>query len=722
MGDKKQAANSTVQKMIKRFSFALIAVSVASILGLIFSAVSNPNAAGPIYLALININLIFAIAVIFFIGRMFIMLFIDRKKGFIGTRLHVRLLAIFSTLAVLPAIMVGAFSIFLLNHGIESWFSSRVTRALDGSLEVARSYLSEHEKNILIETRAIAQDSKFHSPSFVIDPEYLTELLEKERKKRSLADLRVYNTSGALISYTGIIEPLPLPLEINSFFAAPTEQGMVVKDIADQRILSAYPLTADLFLVVSRLMNAAVLARVDSTQEAYQEYYELRSQRDNIRLVFTLFLILLTASALAAAIWVGLKLAERITKPVTSLVHATNKVSTGDLDVRVPPVDDDELGILTQSFNRMASQLQEYRELLERKNRELGDRRRITEAVLTGVSAGVFSLDCNGKVLLANKVAQDTLGVEVDKMLLAVSPELQEMFENFQTERHTMVQEKMRINNGDDESRTLLVRMVPQYHAGGKLRSVVVTFDDITELLTAQKVAAWSDVAQRIAHEIKNPLTPIQLSAERLSRKYKKDIPEDSRELFNQLTATIVRQVEDMRVMVNEFSDFARMPQAVMQEENLVSILNEIIVLQRVARPDIEFEASFPKDNKMLMSCDASHISRAYTNLIENAVNAIQETDEDAEKVGKREVKVVVEKSQHGTIVTSIADTGRGLPDDVETDKLFDPYVTTRKKGTGLGLAIVRRVVDEHGGQIRLMRREEGGTCVEITFPLKNIK
>lgn len=705
----------------KGLVWLFIGTLVLSILGLLFVVIADPTATGPIYMALININLIFAIVFFIFIGKQLMMLFLEKKRGMIGTRLHVRLMAIFATLAIVPALMVGAFSIFLLNQGIESWFSSRVTTALNGSLEVAQAYLKEHERSLLVEAHAVAEDTRVSLSTFFIDVEGFKKILAREQYYRQLADVAVYDTSGNRVAYAGDFEPPKLSKEILEFFRYPAAHGETFQNIQQRRVSAVVPLSSDSFLVVGKWVDPSVLSRMDDTQAAYKEYYELRSQRESVRFIFTLFLILLTIGSLAGAIWVGMTIASRIIKPVTALVHATNNVSAGDLDVRLTPLDDDEIGILTQSFNRMAGQLKENRNLLEKKNVELGDRRRMTEAVLTGVSSGVLSLKDDGTVLTANQIAQDVFDVRVNANIKSFNAGLFKMLQHFLQNPHQSFQEKLRLSS-DEEDRTLLVRMLPQKTIDGKVESVVVTFDDITELLSTQKVAAWSDVARRIAHEIKNPLTPIQLSAERLQRKYKKIIPEDDQELFSELTATIVRRVEDMRVMVNEFSDFARMPAAVMSREDVVPILKEIVLLQQEARPDIQFDVQLPESGEAIIDCDRSHVSRVFTNIVENAVNAIEEDEKSGKKVSQASIKVVVEMSPDGKLVTTVTDTGKGLPEDVDTDTLFDPYVTTRKKGTGLGLAIVRRVMDEHGGQIRLMRREEGGTLVEMIFPVSKMK
>lgn len=717
-----QDETTNTSKLFKVFMW-VITIAIMGFLSLLMgSVVLNPSATGPIYLALININVLFAILFLTFIGHRFVHLLLERRRGLIGTRMNLRFVALFSVFAVVPAILVGAGSLWILNQGIEGWFSNRMTTALDGSLRVAESYLEEHEKNLQIRTEVIAKSPELGSSAILADREFIKLFLEKRKLENFLSSLRIYKESGELVAHADLFSPGYLSPELMNFMQEGRGQGLTVQDLQARQILAISRIDDVHYLVAVKRMNQQVLDQVAATQDAYAEYNELRQKSTDVRSIFIWSLLVLALASLAGAIWFGFKFAFSITKPVTALVHATNKVSAGDMDVRLTPLNDDELGILTQSFNRMASQLQNSQNLLESKNKELNERRKITEAVLTGVSAGVFSLDEEGKVQMANATAFASLHLKVGEALDITHPELGHLFNTFMDRPVQLFQEKVSVRIGD-ENRTFLFRLVPQMITGGKVQNVVVTFDDITELLSAQKVAAWSDVARRIAHEIKNPLTPIQLSAERIKRRYGKKMEEpEDKELFEQLTSTIVRQVEEMRRMVNEFSDFARMPAAVMKEEKLAPILQEIVLLQQQARPDIHFDLKIENEDKLNIVCDASQISRVFTNIVENAVNAIEEDENVDKKNATKEIKIVVEMSQSGKLVTTVKDSGKGLPEDVDVSKLFDPYVTTRKKGTGLGLAIVRRVVDEHGGQIRLSRREEGGTCVEITFPLTNKK
>lgn len=699
------------------FSYLKKALFVASILVVIFLMsylLASPDATGgTVYLALININLILAALLAFFIGRKVLILFLDRKKGLIGARLHVRLIGIFSLLAVVPAVVVSIYAGIILQQGMESWFSARVTNVLDNSLKVSQAYFDENGNNLLTEVTALAKDPNIRSSSFFVDIESVEEALREEMVQRNLSEISLYNKDTTLFARASDMTPTALSTEMIDVISSKNPKPTVSILHKEGRIIALAPVNENLFLVATKWVHPSVLAHVDETKEAYQEYYRLRSDRDTVRLIFTLILILLTIFSLSWAIWAGLKLASRIVKPVTSLVHATNQVSAGDLDIHLDPLDDDEVGILTQAFNRMTRQLKENRSLLERKNAELDEKRKTMEGVFTGVSAGILSIDTDGTVRMVNKTAREVINARVGSKIGKFSPEMEREFEKFIENNQDIYQEQVRVKI-EDETLTLLVRMVPQRSGGGKIQSVIITFDDVTALLSAQNLAAWADVAQRIAHEIKNPLTPIQLSAERLRRKYSAEITSD-KETFDALTATIVRQVDDLRKLVNEFSDFARMPAAKFENDDIISIIDEILLLEREARPHINFTTEFEKPVVNFV-CDRSQISRALTNVIQNGINSIEENAEN-NKNAKKEIKIVVKISQDDIITISVKDTGGGLPDGMDAESLFNPYVTTRSKGTGLGLSIVRRVVGEHGGQIRLLRRKHGGAQVDITFP-----
>ena len=683
-------------------------------------AALNPGLSGPAYLALINVDLILIGVIVLFTLRRVLVMFLDRRGKLRGGRLHVRLLGIFSILAVIPALLMALMAIYLLNLGIESWFSTKVNRALEGSLQVAEAYVDENERSLVVEVQALATDPILRGRLF--DPQGLRPWIREQMIERRLDDLAVVDESGTvLVQGNGI--SAALTSEVLDFIQNPMSRAGSFRSLPDGRVLAVAPIRNGVWLAAQRWVNPVVTQRVDQTNVAFQEYEGLSRDRTHIRWVATLFMVLMGAASLAGATWMGIRLANKIVRPVTALVHATNRVSAGDLEVRLTPSDDDELGVLTQAFNRMTQQLFNQRELVEKKNRELDERRRQMEAVLTGVTAAVMSVDNLGIIRSVNQTATQLLGAKPGARLDKAIPALGEVWHAFVDAPKPLGQQNVKLDAGDGETKMLLVRLVPQYIEGGHVGSVVITADDITPLMGAQRLAAWRDVARRLAHEIKNPLTPIKLSAERLQRKYLKLMPDADQALFKQLTDTIIQQAEDMRKMTNEFSDFARMPNAVLQEENLIDLIDHAVVLQKAGRGDIAFKTDYgvAKADAVLMG-DRGQINRALVNILENAVNAIEETPGEpggADKNGQGLVTVVVKKTHDDRIRLTVLDNGKGLPPDVEVNKLFDPYVTTRKGGTGLGLAIVRKVMDEHEGHIRLLRRPEGGTAVELTFPRK---
>lgn len=674
---------------------------------------------GGAYIGLIVSTVVITGVVLLFMLRRLLVMFLDRRGRIKGGKLHMRLLGVFATLAIAPALLVAVTSIFLLNMGIENWFSAKVNSALDESLQVASAYLAEHEKNLVAEIQGLATEGIWQQKPWLMD---LRPWLANRAETRRLDGLAVVDGEGVIVSQAFEFAGFTLGEDVLDILHTPEAQAGVMSRRIDNRVLAVAPVGQSMWLVAQRWINPTVLARVDQTTGVVKEYENLRHHRGRIRLIVTLLLVLLSVSALAGAVWTGIRLATRIVRPVTALVHGTNRVSTGDLDVRLTPEDEDELGILTQAFNRMTQQLATQRDLVDRKNKELDDRRKQMEAVLTGVTAAVIGVDTAGIVRNANHTAATLLKLKPGSVLKKEGDPLHTVWEAFVAHPRPLAQQQVRWDTDTGDVLTLLVRMVPQYVEGGRVGGVVMTCDDITPLIGAQRLAAWQDVARRLAHEIKNPLTPIQLSAERLKRRYLDKIPAADKELFAELTTTIVQQAEDMRRMTNEFSDFARMPTAHMQEEDMLEMLRHVVTLQKTGRSDIMFETDIQVKGKTLpLWCDRAQLNRVLVNIVENAVNAIEERPVPAgkKKLDQGIVTLVVKKPQADKVHLTVLDNGKGLPPDVEVGKLFDPYVTTRERGTGLGLAIVKKVMDEHEGTVRLMRRAEGGTAVELTFAVK---
>ena len=473
----------------------------------------------------------------------------------------------------------------------------------------------------------------------------------------------------------------------------------------------------DTYLYVSRFVDARVLNRVARAKAGVTEYEELEQARYGIQTKFHLIFLALALLVLLAAVAVGLWLANRLVQPIGSLANAAERIRAGDLSARVEEnPSEDEISMLSRAFNRMTDQLQSQRNELVEANKQLDSRRRFTETVLSGVTAGVIGLDHRGVVNLPNRSALQMLSEQDDslvgKKFTDIAPEMAQLFKDVRKRPDRVAEAQVIIERGG-RKRNLLVRIAAEA-ADGKILGYVVTFDDITTLVTAQRTAAWADVARRIAHEIKNPLTPIQLSAERLRRKYEKEIQTD-RNIFERCTSTIIRQVGDIRRMVDEFSGFARMPAPEMGNVEIVDIVKQAIFLQEVANPKIEY-TFVPAIKPIYMRCDGRQISQALTNIIKNAGEGVSVQEERWTESEPYKGRIVVSISQKADdIIISVADNGCGLDDSVK-DRVTEPYVTTHGKGSGLGLAIVNKIMEDHGGELQIENAVEGGVVVRLVF------
>lgn len=659
------------------------------------------------------------------IARRIVTIWIGRRRGLAGSRLHVRLVLVFSLLAVAPAIIMALFSTLFFYVGVQSWFSERVRTAVNESLAVATAYLQEHQQNIRADALAMANDLNQEAVRLANDPERFEQVVATQAMLRALSEAIVFNgTTGSILArsgYTFTLEFDPIP-DDRLQTARRGEVALIVSESGDRvRALVRLDRFADTYLYVGRMVEPRVLAHMASAEGAVREYAALESQRGSLQITFTLIFVVVALLLLLAAVWAGLIFATKLARPISALIGAAERVRAGDLTVRVSePPNEDELGLLSRAFNRMTTEIESQRHELLATNRLLDERRRFTETVLAGVSAGVFGLDAEGRINLPNRSAARLLGVEDQESLIGcrlaeLSPEMGELLGNAPRRPGRVVQDQIQVRRPGAATLTLLVRITAEGR-GGEVRGYVVTFDDITELVSAQRKAAWADVARRIAHEIKNPLTPIQLSAERLRRKYLKEITGDT-EVFTMCTDTIVRQVDDIRRMVDEFSAFARMPQPVMKPCNINDLVRQAVFLQSSAHSGrIRFAMELPT-GPLTLPCDSRQISQALTNLLQNAADAIEgrppPADGAALPPGAVTVRVTAEEER---VVVVVEDNGKGLPTE-ERDRLTEPYVTTRAKGTGLGLAIVKKIMEDHGGVLTLEDREGGGARVGLVIP-----
>jgi two-component system, NtrC family, nitrogen regulation sensor histidine kinase NtrY len=655
------------------------------------------------------------------IARRIVTLWMERRRGLAGSRLHVRLVAVFSLLAVAPAIVVAVFSALFFYVGVQSWFSERVRTAINESLAVAQAYLHEHQQAIRADALAMANDLDREAGRLLTDPTRFSQVVTGQAALRALTEAIVFDGSGRMLARSGLAFTLEFePISESALERARGGEVVLMVTDTDDRVRALVRLDrfVDSFLFVGRLVDPRVLSHMESSQEAVSSYAELQDKLHSLQITVTLIFVVVALLLLLAAVWFGINFATQLAAPISGLIGAAERVRAGDLGARVTEfLPEDELGTLSRAFNRMTNELESQRRELMEANRQLDLRRRFTETVLAGVSAGVIGLDQDGRINLPNLSAAHLLGVEdgdslIGLKLTEVAPEMGELMGTIRRRPTRLVEAQVQLRRGGT-TRTLLVRIAAE-SAGAEIRGFVVTFDDVTELLSAQRKAAWADVARRIAHEIKNPLTPIQLSAERLRRKYLKEITSDP-ETFTTCTDTIVRQVDDIGRMVDEFSAFARMPNPVMKPQNVNELCRQAVFLQSSAHGEIRFRTDLPP-RPLTVPCDGRQISQALTNLLQNAVDAIGgRTATEGEILPPGEILVQVSEEEDRVIMT-VEDNGKGLPVD-ERDRLTEPYVTTRAKGTGLGLAIVKKIMEDHGGELLLADRQGGGARVSLVIP-----
>ncbi|OUD11054.1 PAS domain-containing sensor histidine kinase [Marivivens niveibacter] len=629
-----------------------------------------------------------------------------RRARSAGSRLHLRLTGVFALLALIPTVLVAVFAVLSINMGLEGWFSQRVGTVLNSSLAAAQAYKDEHRRELTRDGMALAAyiNLERQKTPFMTDGEVREALAAVQATiDRSLTEAFVIDSAGdyrarAVGSYEFDLERLT-PDQI----ALADEYGvLIIEDWDNNEFRIVIPLESflDRYLYVSRAVDGDVLNLLDETEQTVTLYNQLESERGRLLFEFGLLYLGFAVILILAAIWLGLWFAERLARPVGRLVTAAHRVGEGDLNVRVPEITgDDEIAILGRDFNKMTSQLKAQRDTLLENTHQIEERRRLFDSVLTSITSGVVGLDPEGHITFVNRSAQRLLDMHSGQQNVALSvavPEFSDLLTLLRDESREVVQDQVNlIRSGKQE--TLLVRMGTRRNSDGLLEGYVVAFDDVTDLVTAQRTAAWGDVARRIAHEIKNPLTPIQLSAERIKRKFAPKLGDDS-EVLEQMTEVIVRQTNDLRRIVDEFSKFARMPEPQKVIHDLGVILRDIVTLQEAGQPGVIIR-SHMGDGPFAADVDAAMIGQALTNLVKNAGEAIETRKERQNSNFSPEIRVSMTRMDDRAMIT-ISDNGIGLPED--RTRLFEPYVTTREKGTGLGLPIVKKILEEHGGTLHL--------------------
>ena len=662
----------------------------------------------PVIAFLLVANLIPAIALMALYSRK---VAIRRAEhGGLGSgRLHVRLVALFSAIAAVPTVLVAIFASLLFQSGIEFWFSNRARGMLENTVQVASASYNREVERVENETATMSGDLGGYLRQITIEDPAFANRFGQQVLYRNLSEAIIF-TYGAdkQIRTLALVNPYNRPLEkviTSEELKSLAKEPVVPVNSADRvGALTRLDFGPNSYLYASRVFDPQFREQIDRANDVFRDYQALLNKSRANQLRFNAALLLGALIIVGLAIFTALKLADRMVRPVGELVGAAGRIEEGDFSARVPVADsDDEIQTLATAFNRMAGRLDEQTGALRSANTQLDARRAFMEAVLSSVTAGVIALDSANRILLVNRSAEALLQKSQHEVegqdLTAVSADLAEFMRGEQSDANVIV-------TADAVQRTLAVKRA-RYQDGS-----VLTFDDITDQLTDQRRAAWSDIARRIAHEIKNPLTPIQLAAERMQRKFGGEITSD-KETFEQLSSTIIRQVGDLRRMVDEFSNFARMPKPVFREENVHEIARQALFLHEVAHPKIKFTLD-PAEGDFRMVCDRRQLAQALTNVVKNGVEAIEGRMNRGEHslAGDRIELKLHDEDNH--LVVDVLDTGVGLPEDRE--RLTEPYMTTRVRGTGLGLAIVKKIVEEHMGEIAFLDRPGGGTHVRIAF------
>lgn len=688
-----------------------------------------------LYLSLINLNVILLLLMLFLIIRNLVKLIFERKRRVLGSKLRTKLVAAFLSLSLVPAFLLFFVAVGLITNAVGKWFSIQVEKSLEGSLEVAQTYYRDFAKNGINYAVGVANRV---SHKGLINPsrnDSLVQLLESKRSEYNLGVVEVFSPEMKVLACVTDKEipgnPIPpAPVEVlkeclggkEVSKTQPLGNGELIRALAPIRDKKNPELILGA-VSASYYLPENLMAKMGRISQAYVDYTHSKMYKQTMKLNYLLYMLMVTLLIIFCAMWFGFYLAKGITVPIQDLAEATEKVAQGNLDFRLTSESRDEVGTLVQSFNRMTHDLKLSKAEVERKtldlqrtNIELFQRKEYMEIVLQKIATGVISLDKDGRISTMNKSAEKMLGVDSERILgrhyrEVLGPEYLRMARDLIREVRKSKDETIekQINIGVwNRTLTLLVHLNPLRDEEGKNMGMVAVFDDLTQLLKAQRMAAWREVARRIAHEIKNPLTPIQLSAERMRRRYR-DRLEDDAEVFEECTKTIIHEADGLKNMVNEFSNFARMPAANPEPSDLNGIIREALVWYQEAHEDIRFGFDGGDDIPTL-ELDRDQMRRVMINLFENAVAAIDNGGE---------IRVRSEYNRELEMVSiSVSDNGQGIPEEAKT-RLFEPYFSTKRGGTGLGLAIVNNIIADHNGYIRVKDNDPRGTRFIIELPVR---
>ncbi|MEP2116908.1 MAG: PAS domain-containing sensor histidine kinase [Bauldia litoralis] len=677
-----------------------------------------------VVLTVLLVNGALAVFLVLVIGWEIAALVLARRRRRAAARLHIRIVALFSIVAATPAILVAVVASVTLDRGLDNWFSTSTRAIVDNSAAIAQAFIDQQVDLLDRDILGLESELERARSLLIDDPDRFQTFLAANAQARNLPGAFLVKGDGSIVAEARVGSqaqfPPPPPSAIQRAEAEPSQPALITPGstnmVGGVAKLDDYD---DVFIYALRPIAPEVLHQVTLAGENVNQYRALEATRFGIQLAFGILYLGVALVVLLSAIWLGISFANRLVAPIRRLIDAAKQVSAGNLAVRVPSKKSEgDLGDLSDTFNTMTAQLRGQREELLSANEQIDSRRRFTEAVLSGVTAGVIGIDGEGRITIANRTALRMLNINKGSVerrpITEIMPELGPVVAAALRGERPEQRDQISVNTVNRE-RTINVRVTTE-GSSERAHGYVITLDDITDLVSAQRSSAWADVARRIAHEIKNPLTPIQLSAERLRRKFGKVVQED-REIFEQCTDTIIRQVGDIGRMVDEFSSFARMPKPTIERKNLAESIREAVFLLEVAHPEISFALDLPAE-PLLGDFDARLMSQAFTNIVKNGTEAIAGLPAD-EKTGAK--LTVSGRIEDNWIVVDVVDTGIGLPAE-NRHRLLEPYMTTREKGTGLGLAIVTKIIAEHGGRIELMDSPEvahggHGALVRVRLP-----
>jgi two-component system nitrogen regulation sensor histidine kinase NtrY len=643
----------------------------------------------------------------------------ERRAGAAAAGLHVRIVGLFSLVAVLPAILVAVVATVTLERGLDPWFTSSIKELMTSTVEIAKSYREMQCRTLARETQLMAADLNRAKVLYDADQKVFRDFMQSRAVFLGFPLAMILEPGGKVVER----------LEAKPIEGVPQPSAADLQEANSKDALCLFPRNGNVFrslltleahggriLYVAREVDPRAVEFPLVAEAGMAFYNALDQKKAGIQVAFASMFTLIALIVLLSAIWFGLNFANRLVAPIRRLIHATDQVATGNFYVQVPVRrGEGDLAHLGETFNKMTSELRHQHDRLTAASDLIDRRRRFTEAVLAGVSAGVIGIDANGLITIVNPSTEALLATSRDDLLghsvTLILPEVADLVEEMSHGRQRLMQRQIQITRKGKE-RTINVRVTGE-QVRSEERELVITLDDITDLVSAQRTSAWADVARRIAHEIKNPLTPIQLSAERIRRKYGKVITAD-REVFDQCTDTIVRQVDDIKRMVDEFSSFARMPKPIIGNEDLVETVRQVVFMMRIAHPEIRFTDDLPA-GPLVAPFDRRLLSQAMTNIVKNATEAIAAVPESER--GHGEISVILDVTHPDYLILAVTDNGKGFPVEGR-QRLLEPYMTTREGGTGLGLPIVSKILEEHGGGMELVDNPAGrGGQVRMWIP-----